>query len=190
VVHVYRFHTTRKTEWKGLRLPFTSIWRAERGHHVLTRRLGEEPLRLHVPMRIRAEELIDICAVPDRTGAASGWLELEVDVCADATEPDWNALRQAITAGSSGFGLALAQAMFKLPRYAWRIEEVACELGVTRRALQMTLFRESYSFDAALRRCRRLSEWLSDGDLRGRFAEFTSSAMHAPPTLQDACGQG
>lgn len=188
-VHVYRFDTTRKIEWKGLRLPFASTWRAERGHHVLTRRLGERPLHLNVPTRIWAEELIDVCAVPDQTGAATGWLELDIETRAAITEPDWNALRQAFTA-SGGFGLALAQAMFRLPQYAWRIEQVARELGVTRRSLQMTLFRESYSFDAALRRCRRLHEWLRYGDRRCRFAEFPSSAVYAPPTLQDACGQG
>lgn len=188
-VHVYRFDTTRKMEWKGLRFPFASTWRAERGHHVLTRRLGEKPLRPDIPTRIWPEELIDVCAIPDQTGAATGWLELDIDASVTATEPDWNALRQAFKA-SGGFGLALAQAMFRLPQYTWRIEEVAHELGVTRRSLQMTLFRESYSFDAALRRCRRLHEWLSFGDPRCRFAGFPSSAAFAPPTLQDACGQG
>ena len=131
-------------------------------------------------MRVRTEELFDVCAIPDETGAAIGWLELEIGACGAATEPDWKGLTQAFSRDGGGFGLALAQNMFRLPWYAWRIEDVARALGVTRRALQMALFRESYSFDAALRRCRRLNQLLREGDARYRFAAIARSAMQEP----------
>jgi hypothetical protein len=132
-------------------------------------------------MRVRSEELFDVCAIPDETGAAIGWLELEINVCSTATEPDWKVLKQAFLRDGGGFGLALAQDMFRVPWYAWRIEDVARELGVTRRSLQMALFRESYSFDAALRRCRRLNQLLREGDARCRFAPIVRSAAQEPP---------
>jgi hypothetical protein len=188
-VSLYRFDATRAVELKGLRFPFASTWRAERGHHVLTKRMGRQRLNLDAPMRVDREEMIDVCAIPDETGAASGWFELHTGVCVSTTVPDWATLSAAFSRGE-GFGLALTQAMFGLPGYAWRIEIVAAELGITRRALQMTLFRESYSFDAALRRCRRLNQLLRDGDARCRFAPILRSAVREPPSLQNACGQG
>jgi hypothetical protein len=180
-VHVYRFDTMRETQLKGLRFPFALAWRAERGCHVLTSRLGGKQLGLNAPMRVRTEEMFDVCAIPDETGAASGWLELEIDACTTATVPDWNGLMQAFSRDGGGFGLALAQAMFRLPWYAWRIEDAARALGVTRRSLQMALFRESYSFDAALRRCRRLNQLLREGDARCRFAAIARSVAQEPP---------
>ncbi|TDG06062.1 hypothetical protein E1N52_22795 [Paraburkholderia guartelaensis] len=122
-----------------------------------------------------------MCAIPDETGAAIGWLELEIDTWTTTTEPDWRRLMQAFSRNGGGFGLALAQDMFRLPWYAWRIEDVARALGVTRRSLQMALFRESYSFDAALRRCRRLNQMLREGDARCRFAAIARSAAQEPP---------
>ncbi|MEM5310306.1 hypothetical protein [Paraburkholderia sp. JHI869] len=133
-------------------------------------------------MRVRTEEMFDVCAIPDETGAASGWLELEIGSWETATEPGWNVLKQAFLFDGGGFGLAMAQEMFRLPWYAWRIEDVARELGVTRRSLQMTLFRESYSFDAALRRCRRLNELLLEGNARCRFVAIARSAAQEPPS--------
>ncbi|MEX3985126.1 hypothetical protein AB4Y45_39875 [Paraburkholderia sp. EG287A] len=166
---------------KGLRFPFAVAWRAERGHHVLTSRLGGKQLDLNAPMRVRTEEMFDVYAIPDESGAASGWLELEIGAYTAAMEPDWKGLTQAFSRDGGGFGLALAQAMFRLPWYAWRIEDVARALGVTRRSLQMALFRESYSFDAALRRCRRLNQLLREGDARRRFAAMAGSAAQEPP---------
>jgi len=180
-VHIYRFDTMRETQLKGLRFPFALAWRAERGRHVLTSRLGGKELGLNAPMRVRTEEMFDVCAIPDETGAASGWLELEIDGCLTASEPDWKGLTQAFSRDRGGFGLALAQDMFRLPTYAWRIDDVARALGVTRRSLQMALFRESYSFDAALRRCRRLNQLLHEGDARCGFAVIARSAAQEPP---------
>jgi hypothetical protein len=171
----------RETQLKGLRFPFALAWRAERGRHVLTSRLGGKQLGLNAPMRVRTEEMFDVYAIPDETGAASGWLELEIDGWTTATVPDWNGLTQAFSRDGGGFGLALAQAMFRLPWYAWRIEDAACALGVTRRSLQMALFHESYSFDAALRRCRRLDQLLREGDARCRFAAIARSVAQEPP---------
>lgn len=148
---------------------------------MLTKRFGERQLGLNVPTRVRAEEMFDVCAMPDETGAAIGWLELDIETLATATEPDWKVLKQAWSRDQGGFGLALAQDMFRLPLYAWRIEDVARALSVTRRSLQMALFRESYSFDAALRRCRRLNQLLREGDARCRFAAIARSAAQEPP---------
>jgi len=180
-VNLYRFDTTRETQLKGLRFPFALAWRAERGRHVLTSRLGGKQLGVNAPIRVRTEEMFDVCAIPDETGAAIGWLELEIDTWTTTTEPDWRRLMQAFSRNGGGFGLALAQDMFRLPWYAWRIEDVARALGVTRRSLQMALFRESYSFDAALRRCRRLNQLLREGDARCRFAAIARSAAQEPP---------
>ncbi len=156
-------------ELKGLRFPFPLTWRAERGHHALTRRAGIGHAVLNCPVRVRVEELFDARAIPDETGAATGWLELDIDLRGAVCGPDWHELAVALRRGNGSFGLALTQGMFKAPSYAWTIEEVARELGVTRRELQMTLFRESYSFDAALKRCRSLNGLLRQSDTRCRF---------------------
>ncbi|MBN3728973.1 hypothetical protein G3N92_33035, partial [Burkholderia sp. Ac-20379] len=124
--------------------------------------------------RLPAEQLFDIEVVPGRSGAAAGAIVLPAPafVAGGGTEPDWAALRAQLGAQPActarhGFALALTQAMFELPGYAWRIERVARELDVSRRAIQMALFRECYSFNAALLRCRRLNRLLDGGVQRG-----------------------
>ncbi|SAK63034.1 hypothetical protein AWB82_03260 [Caballeronia glebae] len=144
-----------------MRFPFSVGWHAERGAHYIRRGAGEGHLEAGAIARIKAEELFDICLVPDHTGAVAGTIELEVDTLASGPEPDWVSLATAFLECSPSFGLALTQEMFRLPWYGWGPETVATKLETTRRCVQQKLFREAYSFYAALRRCRRLHSLLN-----------------------------
>jgi hypothetical protein len=175
-VLAYQFVATRGVELKGLRFPFPLRWYSERGIHRLSKGCRGELLRRGGYARIRLEELFDVQMTPDETGAVTGRLELGLTVKNTLSEPDWRALALMYSSKYRGFGVVLAQNMFQLPWYPWTIETVASRLDTKPRALQMTLFRECYSFDAALRRCRRLDTLLRVGNAHCIFEIVAGSA--------------
>ncbi len=178
----YQFSSTQPAELKGIRFPFLMEWHAERGAHHIQRGLGGQVLEKDKSARIRPEELFHIYLVPDHTGAVAGTIELEVDMPARGSQPGWESLATALSANSRGFGLALTQAMFRLPGYAWSLETVAAELKTTRRCVQQKLFREGYSFCAALHRCRRLHSFINKDSLQTRAIEgrFSNPILRLP----------
>lgn len=131
------------------------------------------------------EELFDSHILPDAHGSAAGQLVIAADFdhAGSASEPDWSSLRSAYARGSSGFGLALAQSMFKHPWYVWDIQLVAARLELTSKGLQTALFRDAYSYEAALRRCRRLHGMLERGH-SGCFFTKVIEPGRARPTLR------
>ncbi|WP_321802289.1 hypothetical protein [Burkholderia sp. BCC1988] len=158
---MYRFASTRGFRFGALRFPFPLVWKTERGSHVIAGNESAAVRDWRSCTFVPAEHLFDVEVIPDDTGAATGWLEVQMPIQPILAEPDWSHLADLLRRSRSGFGLALTQSMFRFPSYAWEISVVAAQLGVSRRSLQMALFRESYSFDAALRRCRRLKKLLS-----------------------------
>jgi hypothetical protein len=158
----YQLNAMRSVRIDGLRIPFPSYWCAVRG----TQRLStSNDIRLstHPDAFVRAEQLFAIHMTPDSSGAVTINLTIDIGPSRSRLEPDWDQLRRAYLYGRD-FGPALVQSMFQMPRYAWRLGEVAAALEAPPRSLQMTLFREGYSFDAALRRCRRLHMLLEAGN--------------------------
>jgi AraC-like DNA-binding protein len=122
------------------------------------------------------EQLFDVEVIPDHTGAATGWLEVQMPELTSRAAPDWKHLAVILRRSARpGIGLALTQSMFGCPCYAWTVGRVADELGVSRRELQMALFREAYSFAATLRRCRRLNKLLGDS-----LFQFVGHETHDP----------
>ncbi|WP_233859538.1 hypothetical protein [Paraburkholderia sp. HD33-4] len=123
--------------------------------------------------------MFDSLILPDAYGSAAGQLLIAVDFGhpGSACEPDWSALRSACKRGSEGLGLALAQTMFTHPWYEWQLRPVASQLGTTSKGLQAALFRDGYSYESALRRCRRLHGMLERGH-SGCF--FTRVSEPAP----------
>jgi len=162
-VLAYQFVATRDVELKGLRFPFSLRWHCGRGIHQLSKSHGGELFRQMGKVHIRREEMFDVYMAPDRTGAVTGRLEIDLVLPSSQSEPDWEALARTYSTHPRGFGLSLAQTMFQLPWYPWQIEAVASRMDTKPRSLQMVLFRESYSFDAALRRCRQLNTLLRAG---------------------------
>ncbi|WP_124500876.1 MULTISPECIES: hypothetical protein [unclassified Burkholderia] len=160
----YQFVATRSVELTGLRFPFPLKWYAERGFLRISNEGRGELLFQGGNADVRVEESFDIRMTPDETGAVAGRLELDLTVKSALTEPEWGDLAAAYSGSRRGFGVALTQNMFQLPRYAWTLEKVASKLDIKPRALQMTLFRECYSFDSALRRCRQLDMLLQEGN--------------------------
>jgi hypothetical protein len=162
-VKVYRIASTRGFRIESLRFPFPLTWCAERGTHKVSR--GTDPVTIEPGRQtdLRTEQLFDIEVVPDSSGAATGWLKLQVPPYSPRAEPDWAYLK-TVLAGSCrlGIGLELTRSMFSFPGFHWKIDRVARMLGVSPRILQMALFRESYSFAATLARCRRLNQILTD----------------------------
>ncbi|MGU7776157.1 hypothetical protein ACV229_39135 [Burkholderia sp. MR1-5-21] len=181
VVLAYQFVATRGVELRELRFPFPLIWHSDRGIHQVSKGSGGELLRGGSHVRIRMEELFDVQMTPDETGAVSGRLELGVTVDRALSEPEWDALALMYASNSRGFGVALTQSMFQLPWYPWTIEKVASQLDAKPRALQMTLFRECYSFNAALRRCRGLDTLLRVGNAHCAF-EIVADSVEEPAT--------
>lgn len=120
-------------------------------------------------MLIRHEEMFDVHMMPDETGAVTGRLEIDLMLRNKQSEPDWHSLALSYACNGRGFGLALTQSMFASPSYPWTLESLAARLGARPRAIQMALFRESYSFDAALRRCRSLHTLLRAGHAHCTF---------------------
>ncbi|MEK6423956.1 MAG: hypothetical protein V4801_30580 [Burkholderia gladioli] len=159
----YRFASARGFRLGTLRFPYPLAWHTERGTHRIAPPRAEAPVLTGGLTRLPAEQVFDIVVMPGRSGAAAGSIVLPAPAFVDGSgaEPDWAALHAQLTCTARhGFALALTQAMFELPAYAWQIERVAYELAVSRRTLQMALFRECYSFNAALLRCRRLNRLL------------------------------
>lgn len=175
VVQAYRFAATRGVAFKDLRFPFPLRWHAGRGIHQLSTRHGGERIDLRGEASMRVEELFDVQLFPDQTGAATGRLEIDLVARDRRSEPDWTSLALSLSCGR-GFGLALTQSMFALPSYPWALEPVAAQIGTKPRSIQMALFRESYSFDAALRRCRHLDALLRTGFDRCRFEAIAEQA--------------
>ncbi|MBN3793055.1 hypothetical protein [Burkholderia sp. Ac-20353] len=175
----YQFIATRGVELKALRFPFPLRWHSERGILQLSTACGGELVCRGSNVPVRPEELFDVQMAPDETGAVAGRLELGLTVKGPLLEPDWDTLTSIYSSNGRGFGLALAQNMFRLPWYPWSLENVASQLDTKPRALQMTLFRECYSFDAALRRCRRLDTLLREGNAHCSFERVTVSAEDA-----------
>lgn len=130
-------------------------------------------------------EMFDVYMMPDQTGAVAGRLEIDLVLPASQSEPDWDALACTYSTDPRGFGLSLAQTMFRLPWYPWRLETVASRLGTKPRSLQIVLFRESYSFDAALRRCRQLNTLLRAGRTDCTF-EIVPGAVGSIASKEDA----
>ena len=168
-VLAYRFVATRGVELRGLRFPFALRWHTGRGIHQLSKTHSGQRYRPGGEVRIRLEEMFDVHMLPDETGAVTGRLEIELITADGPSEPDWHRLALIYSPHGRGFGLALTQSMFGLPWYPWTLESVAGRLCATPRSIQMALFRESYSFDAALRRCRHLHTLLRVGLAHCRF---------------------
>jgi len=168
-VLAYRFVATRGVEIRELRFPFALRWHAGRGIHLLSKTHGGARFRSGDEVRIGLEEMFDVRMIPDETGAVTGRLELEQMIRAERPVPDWRWLALAYSAHGRGFGLALTQSMFGLPWYPWTLDSLATHLCAKPRSIQMALFRESYSFDAALRRCRHLNTLLRVGLAHCRF---------------------
>jgi hypothetical protein len=171
----YRFVATRGVEITGLRFPFALRWCAGRGIHQLSRSRSGERFRPCGEVLIHREEMFDVHMMPDATGAVTGRLEIDLMQRHEQSEPDWRSLALTYVSSGRGFGLAVTQSMFALPAYSWTLDALAARLGATPRAIQMALFRESYSFDAALRRCRYLHTLLRVG-----HAHCTFEAVDCP----------
>ncbi|AFT90175.1 hypothetical protein LMG9964_06248 [Paraburkholderia phenoliruptrix] len=158
----YQLSATRSVRIDNLRFPFPLRWRAVRGRFRLsTARNAGDTTRSEV--RLRAEQLFDICMTPDSSGAVTTNLAIDFGPFRPRLEPDWDELGR-VYPYSRGFGLALVRSMFQSPYFPWDLRETAWALRTPPRSLQMTLFREGYSFDAALRRCRQLNTLLEKGD--------------------------
>lgn len=127
--------------------------------------------------------MFDVSMMPDETGAVTGRLEIDLDVSDAEAEPDWNALAAALSSNVRGVGLALTQTMFRFPWHGWKLEAVAARLDTTPRMLQMALFREAYSFDATLRRCRRLNSLLQIGHAHCTFSPARKDQRGCVPSL-------
>jgi hypothetical protein len=157
----YQLNATRSVQIEGLRLPFPSHWRSVRGTQRLTTS-NDARLESASDVRVKAEQLFGLHMTPDSSGAVTVDLVIDVGLTLPRAEPDWTELARVFLK-TRGFGPALARSMFQLPFYPWKLGETAAALGTQPRSLQMTLFREGYSFDAALRRCRRLHILLDGG---------------------------
>lgn len=157
----YDFFATRDIQWTDLRFPFPLRWRMGRGFHSLCAREGAALIRRAGEVQVKAEQLFDVSVAPDETGAVTGRIMLCGMIDAAGPEPDWPRLLHIYTVQSGVFGLALTQSMFQLPRYPWNMQDVAAQLHTEPRELQMMLFRQCYSFCAALRRCRALNKLLT-----------------------------
>ncbi|WP_321897430.1 hypothetical protein [Burkholderia cepacia] len=177
----YQFIATRVVELKELRFPFPLKWHPVRGIHHLSTGCGEALIRRDSYINIRPEELFDVQMTPDETGAVAGRVELSLTMIDTLLEPDWDTLASVYSKNCRGFGVLLAQNMFQQPWYPWTIRAVASRLDTKPRALQMALFRECYSFDAMLRRCRRLNTLLQLGSHDCTFEMIVDSA-DAPTT--------
>lgn len=151
-----RFSLSRPVHLRDLRFPFPLVWTADRGSHAISGTGGAALLAQGIGWPVAAETLFSMQIAPGVQGVASGTLSLDCPVRAPAHAPDWGALRRAYAAHDVPFGRVLAQHMFCHPSCAWRLADTAAALGVETRALQMRLFREAYSFAAALKRCRML----------------------------------
>ncbi|SIT41411.1 conserved hypothetical protein [Paraburkholderia ribeironis] len=158
----YQLSATRSVQLNDLRFPFPSHWRAVRGTQRLST-ASNAGLSLHSEARVRAEQLIDIFMTPDTSGGVTTHLTIDFGPMTPRPDPDWDELGR-VYHHARGFGLALARSMFQTPYYPWKLHETASALGTLPRSLQKTLFRECYSFDAALRRCRRLNGLLEEGN--------------------------
>lgn len=170
VMQMYAFVSLRGFHLSALQFPFPLVWRVERGSIRISARANVNAIAAGRSTRVRTEELFDVDVLPDRSGAAVGHLEIALPLPASLVEPDWSHLASCLASSTrGGFGLALTQSMFRLPRYPWNVRTVARELGLDARILQMVLFRESYSFHAALQRCRRLTSLLNGHDSLFRF---------------------
>jgi hypothetical protein len=159
----YQLSAMRNVRIGDLRFPFPSRWRAVRG----TQRVStsnDTGLPAHSEVRIKAEQLFDIHMTPDSSGAVTTHLTIDLGPITLRSEPDWDELGRAYPF-TRGFGMVLARSMFQIPVYPWNLRETASALRTQPRSLQMTLFREGYSFDAALRRCRRLNVLLEEGNV-------------------------
>ena len=151
-----RFSFSRPVHLRDLRFPFPLVWTADRGTHAISGTAGAALLAPGVDWPVAAETLFSMKIAPGVQGVASGMLALDCPGDAYAHEPDWRALRRAYAAHDVPFGRVLAQQMFRHPSWPWRLADTAAALGVETRSLQMRLFREAYSFAAALKRCRML----------------------------------
>jgi len=171
----------REVTLTDLRFPFTARWYSERGVVKLSRRYGSELVRRGHFAHVRREELFDVAMSPDQTGAVAGQLQLDLPARSGNTEPDWPALASAYENTEGGLGFVLAQNMFFAPEYPWTIGALASRLAIKPRMLQMRLFQECYSFDAVLRRCRRLNALLQIGGPDCTF-EVITGLCGIPPT--------
>jgi len=151
-----RFCFSRPVHLRDLRFPFALVWTADRGTHAISGTAGAALLAPGVGWPVAAETLFSMKLAPDVQGVASGMLSLACPAGTHTREPDWGALRRAYAAHDVPFGRVLAQQMFCHPSCPWRLADTAAALGIEVRALQMRLFREAYSFAAALKRCRML----------------------------------
>ncbi|WP_124612020.1 hypothetical protein [Burkholderia sp. Bp9143] len=178
----YQFFALREVTLTDLRFPFTARWYSERGVVKLSKRYGSELVRRDGFAHVRREELFDVAMSPDQTGAVAGQLQLDLPAQGGNSEPDWCALAAAYENGKGGLGFVLAQNMFLLPEYPWTISALASRLAIKPRMLQMSLFQECYSFDAVLRRCRRLNALLQLGGA-GCVFEIVAGPVCAPDNI-------
>ncbi len=158
----YQLNATRSVRLDDLRVPFPSHWRTVRG----TQRLSTSndiDLTLHSEWHLRAEQLFAIQMTPDSSGAVTVNVSMDLGPTMPGLGPDWVELARVFKE-ACGVGPALARSMFKTPAYKWALDETAATLGARPRSLQMALFREGYSFNATLRRCRRLHALFEGGD--------------------------
>jgi hypothetical protein len=177
----YQFIAPRGADLLRLRIPFPLTWRAERGSLRVLKSDTDRSFGQRGSFFVPTEELFDSHIQADAYGGASGHLVIATDVACAATagEPDWHALRFAYARGSRGFGLALAQSMFTHPGYAWDIHAVVSHLDASLKGVQTALFRDAYSYDATLRRCRRLHDMFDRGHAGCHFMRVTPT-RHAP----------
>jgi hypothetical protein len=157
----YSFASTRELRLNGLQFPFPLRWRAERGNHRLLPLNGKLLSGRHGEVRVKPEQRFDVAVMPDLAGAAVGCIVLDCMSNLTESAPDWYKMAVEYAGKNQNFGLTLAQSMFFSPEYSWSLTGVAERLKIEPRAIQMALFRESYSFASTLRRCRRLRKLLS-----------------------------
>ncbi|AQH02625.1 hypothetical protein A9R05_27220 [Burkholderia sp. KK1] len=181
----YTFVSPRGAALLRLRIPFPLTWRSERGFLRVLKSDTERTFGQSGSFFVPTEELFDSHILPDAHGSAAGQLVIAADFdhAGLACEPDWSSLRSVYARGSRGLGLALAQSMFKHPWYGWDIQLVAARLELTSKGLQTALFRDAYSYEAALRRCRRLHGMLERGH-SGCFFTRVIEPEPARPTLR------
>ena len=158
----YQLNATRGVRLDDLRFPFPSHWRTVRGIQRLSTS-KDTGLTSHPELRLKAEQLFGIQMTPDSSGAVTINLSMDFGPTVPSLEPNWVELGR-VYLEACGVGPSLARSMFRMPNYQWKLGETASALGVRPRSLQMALFREGYSFDATLRRCRRLHTLLEQGD--------------------------
>lgn len=157
------FTLSRPIRACGLRFPYSLNWQRASGLHVISADCAfvRASASTSASWALPPETCFSVAIEPDAHGCAAGLLTFDSFTGIPGTKPDYAALAHAFAQPTPPFGRTLAQQMFSSPDYPWNAAEIAACLGIDTRTLQMRLFREAYSFAAALRRGRLLRCFLA-----------------------------